>query len=87
MLELIRKEGDDPNYEFPENFFSDAGDWLHEELEAREQERNQPGGLLRPGIMRNGRRYGMRNGHMVVLSDDDGEEDDDDDDMNDNDDY
>merc|ERR1712200_300504 len=91
LLELIRKEGDDPNYEFPENFFSDAGDWLHEELEAREQERNQPGGLLRPGIIRNGRRYAMRNGHLVALPVDDDDEhmrdDDEDEDMNDNDDY
>jgi len=31
LLELIRREGDDPNYNFPENFFSDAGDFLHEE--------------------------------------------------------
>jgi len=34
LLELIRREGDDPNYNFPENFFSDAGDFLHEEEDA-----------------------------------------------------
>jgi len=79
LLELIRKEGDDPNYEFPENFFSDAGDWLHEELEARNQARgireHQHGERLRPGMMFQGRRIAMRDGHLVALSDDDDDDD------------
>ena len=39
LLDLIRREGDDPNYEFPENFFYE--DPTHEEVRARGPTRNQ----------------------------------------------
>jgi len=39
LLDLIQREGDDPNYEFPENFFYE--DPTHEEVRARGPTRNQ----------------------------------------------